>query len=145
MCWVRNDHAAVGSWSGDRQPIFFGDIDPEGQGKSWGDFKSHVFMCELRHENRFCMGYGWDDTSSKRMCRLNEWDHVAFINDEFGGDEGKKIIVNGELTGRRYGEGCKPYLGDETIWLGCSNNHLKGDFRGTLCGAMIFKEALEPE
>ena len=43
----------MGDWHLDRQPIFFGDIDPEGQGKGWGDFKEHIFMCELRDENSF--------------------------------------------------------------------------------------------
>ena len=77
-----------------------------------------------------------------RVCRLHEWDHVAFVFDEV---EGKKIIVNGELTKTKYGEGCKPYLGDETIWLGSGNFHKMGEFRGTIHGAMIFPKSLEIE
>ena len=33
MCWVRNKHESLGKFDEDRQPIFFGDIDPAEQGK----------------------------------------------------------------------------------------------------------------
>ena len=77
-----------------------------------------------------------------RKCRVHAWDHVAFVFDE---NEGKKIIVNGELLETQYGEGCKPYKGNETIWLGSGNFHGMGEFRGTLHGALIFSKALEIE
>jgi len=77
------------------------------------------------------------------MCRLGKWDHVAFVFDLEG--DGKSIIVNGENPGKRQGEGCKPYEGDENIWLGSSQNQGYGDWVGKLDNAMVFKEALTPE
>ena len=144
MCWVKNERAATGeAWYKDRNPIFMGDVDPEGNGLDWSDYKSKIFHLELRHENRYYFGFGWDDTSSKRMCRLDKWDHVAFVYDKSG--EGKSIIVNGEDAGKRWGHEAKPYEGDENIWLGSSQHHDFGDWGGKIENAMIFNEALSPE
>ena len=79
------------------------------------------------------------------MCRLNQWDHVAFVYNTEGGNDGKSIIVNGEDAGKTEGEGSKPYEGDETIWLGDGLHHDIGQWVGKIEGAMIFQEALSPE
>jgi len=129
MCWVKNERPVTGeAWYIDRNPIFLGDVDPKGNGLDWSDYKSKIFMICLQHENRYYFGFGWDDTSSKRMCRLNKWDHVAIVYNKSA--EEKSIIVNGEDTGKRWGHQSKPYEGDENIWLGSSQHHGFGDWTG---------------
>ena len=89
LCWVKNEKAAVDDHHRDRNAIFIGDLDPKENGKEWHDYKSEILHMELRHENRFYFGFGWDDTSSNRMCRIGEWDHVAFVYTTEGENEGK--------------------------------------------------------
>ena len=145
MAWLKNEKPAVGDWQGDRNSIFHGDIDPPGTGTDWEDHKQNIFHLELRHENRFYFGFGWDDISSKRTCRVGVWDHVAFVYNSDGDKDGKIIVVNGEDAGRRWGEGAKPYGGDETIWLGDGLAHGIGHWVGKIHGAMIFNEALSTD
>ena len=102
-------------------------------------------MCELRNSHGFCFGFGHNEALSKRVCRLNAWDHVEFI---YEAGMGKRIIVNSEDAGKRAGwpgESNDPYEGDETIWLGASNNHDYGDWEGEIQGAMFFQEVLSDD
>ena len=140
MCWVKNKSLTTGNKY--HKPIFMGYVHPWDKGQKLNE-QSQLFQCEIRSENRYYFGFSKDDSPSDRMCRLNQWDHVAFVYDKQ--HETKSIIVNGENAGTRQGCGANPYKGDETIWLGSSQNTEWGCWAGLLENALIFNTALNPE
>lgn len=81
-----------------------GDINPSKHKKHWDDYKSKIFYLELRHQNLYYFGFGWDDASSGRMCVKGAWEHVACVYSDNGEKKEKNIIVNGKAYRIRFGK-----------------------------------------